>query len=196
MQDVVFVSAFFLCSFQASPKLTTPLDIESTAGTFWLVGTGSEHFVLYNYQFANTRSIFATQLQSETPYFQPTPTANVPFPAVASLNDPDFGVTCRNGAGKCSAWGLRVVDSQDVLIYGAGLYSFFNNYSTTCSTVAAGENCQASIVDLQGSLSNLRIYNLNTIGSLSMIDRNGASMAWWADNVNVYPQTIAMFRAN
>lgn len=89
-----------------------------------------------------------------------------------------------------------MLNSQDVLVYGAGLYSFFNNYSTTCSTVAAGENCQASIADLQGSLSNLRIYNLNTIGSLSMLDRNGASLASWADNVNVYPQTIAVFRAN
>lgn len=27
-------------------------------------------------------------------------------------------------------WGLRVVNSQNILIYGAGLYSFFNNYNT------------------------------------------------------------------
>ncbi|EJT80809.1 hypothetical protein GGTG_00803 [Gaeumannomyces tritici R3-111a-1] len=172
------------------------LYIESTAGTFWLVGTASEHFVLYNYQFANTRSIFGTQFQTETPYFQPTPTANVPFPAVASFNDPDFSVSCRNGAGKCSAWGVRVLDSQDLLVYGSGQYSFFNNYSTACSDVGAGATCQESIVDLRGSLNNVRFYNLNTIGSRSMVDRNGASLASWADNVNVFPQTIAMFRTN
>jgi hypothetical protein len=27
-------------------------------------------------------------------------------------------------------WGLRVLDSKSIVVYGAGLYSFFNNYST------------------------------------------------------------------
>jgi hypothetical protein len=48
---------------------------------------------------------------------------------VSSLNDPNFGTSCAGQAANCNdAWGLRVVSSQNVLVYGAGFYSFFNNY--------------------------------------------------------------------
>jgi len=34
-------------------------------------------------------------------------------------------------SGNCpAAWGLRVLNSNNILIYGAGLYSFFSNYDT------------------------------------------------------------------
>jgi glucan 1,3-beta-glucosidase len=169
--------------------------VESEAGAFWFVGTASEHHVLYNYQFVGTRNIFASELQTETPYFQPTPNALVPFPALAAWNDPDFSAVCSGVEGNCAAaWGLRVIDSRDIVVYGAGHYSFFSSYSTTCSTVAAGENCQSRIVSLEGNLNNVNIYNLNTIGSLSMINRDGRSLARWQDNVNVYPANIAVFR--
>ncbi|KAK8111429.1 uncharacterized protein PG998_007886 [Apiospora kogelbergensis] len=170
--------------------------IESTEGRFWLMGTASEHHVLYNYQFSNTKNIFASELQTETPYFMPTPNALVPFKVNTSLRDPDFGASCSGVAGNCAAaWGLRVLDSRDFVIYGAGHYSFFSSYSTTCSTVEAGENCQSRIVSIEGSSSNINIYNLNTIGSLSMIDRDGRSLASWQDNVNVYPANIAVYRS-
>ncbi|TLD28496.1 hypothetical protein PspLS_03645 [Pyricularia sp. CBS 133598] len=171
--------------------------VESTAGNIWLMGTASEHFVLYQYQFLNTQNIVGAQFQTETPYYQPMPQATTPFPPVSAISDPDFSVSCRGIAGNCAnAWGVRYIGSKDIAVYGSGQYSFFNNYSTTCSTVAAGEDCQSRIVELQGSLSNINIYNLNTIGSLSMIDRDGTSLARWSDNINVFPQTIAMFRAN
>ncbi|KAI1141771.1 glycoside hydrolase family 55 protein [Hypoxylon sp. FL0543] len=169
--------------------------IESTVGTFWLVGTAVEHNNLYNYQFVNTKNIFASMLQTETPYYQPLPDATVPFPVVTALNDPDFKTSCNGVSGNCAnAWGLRIVDSTDIFIYGAGHYSFFNNYSTDCSTVDAGENCQARIVSLEGSTSNVNIYALNTIGSLSMIDKDGTSLAKWQDNENVFPANIILFR--
>lgn len=169
--------------------------IESTVGNFWLVGTAVEHNNLYNYQFVNTKNIFASMLQTETPYYQPTPDATTPFPVVAALNDPDFKASCNGVSGNCAnAWGLRVVDSTDIFIYGAGHYSFFNNYSTTCSTVDAGENCQSRIVSIEGSTSNVNVYALNTIGSLSMIDKDGTSLAKWQDNVNVFPANIMLFR--
>lgn len=104
------------------------LYIESTTGTFWLVGTAVEHHVLYQYQFANTKNIFASQLQTETPYFQPLPTALVPFTANSTLQDPTFD--CTGVSGNCDeAWGLRILSSSDVLIYGSNHYSFFDNYS-------------------------------------------------------------------
>ncbi|KAI8950332.1 pectate lyase superfamily protein-domain-containing protein [Xylaria longipes] len=171
------------------------LYIESTVGNFWLVGTAVEHNHLYNYQFANTKNIFVSMFQTETPYYMPLPDAVKPFPVVASLNDPDFSKSCSGVEGNCAeAWGLRIVDSSDFFIYGAGFYSFFNNYDTTCSTVAAGENCQSRIVSLENA-SNINIYGLNTIGSLSMLEKDGTSVASWKDNVNVYPANIMVYRS-
>ncbi|GAP92470.1 putative glycoside hydrolase family 55 protein [Rosellinia necatrix] len=171
------------------------LYIESTVGNFWLVGTAAEHNHLYNYQFANTKNIFVSMFQTETPYYMPLPNALKPFPVVASLNDPDFAASCNGVQGNCAeSWGLRIVKSSNFYIYGAGHYSFFNNYSTTCSTVAAGENCQSRIVSLESS-SNINIYGLNTIGSLSMLDRDGSSVASWKDNVNVFPANIMMYKS-
>ncbi|KAL2019376.1 hypothetical protein VTK56DRAFT_9667 [Thermocarpiscus australiensis] len=172
------------------------LYIESQNGPLWLWGTGVEHHVLYQYQLANTRNIFMGQIQTETPYFQPTPNALVPFSPVASLNDPDFGASCAGVEGNCAAaWGLRVINSQDVLVYGAGLYSFFDNYSTTCSTFSAGQTCQQRITSIEGSASNVNIYNLNTIGTRQMIVRDGAQVAWYADNVNTFASNVAVYKS-
>ena len=171
-------------------------DIESQTGPFWLWGTSSEHHVLYQYQLANTKNIFMGQIQTETPYYQPSPNALVPFPPVAALNDPDFSKACAGVEGNCaSAWGLRVVNSHDVYVYGAGLYSFFNNYSTDCSTFAAGETCQQRITSIEGSASNVNIYNLNTIGAREMLNRDGARVAWYADNVNTFASNVAVYKS-
>lgn len=95
------------------------------------VGTAVEHHTKYQYQLAETKDIFMGLIQIETPYYQPNPSAPLPFPYVASLHDPVFPNATANGTvPNADAWGLRIVDSQDILIYGAGLYSFFNNYST------------------------------------------------------------------
>lgn len=115
-----------------------------------------------------------------------------------SLNDPDFVASCAGKPGNCAdGWGLRVIDSQRILIYGAGLYSFFSNYSTTCSNAGNGETCQSRIFSLEGAqLENVDVYNLNTIGATSMIDRDGKSLASYADNINSFPDTIALFKSN
>ncbi|KAI2633363.1 glycoside hydrolase family 55 protein [Xylaria nigripes] len=171
------------------------LYVESTVGNFWLVGTAVEHNHLYNYQFANTKNIFVSMFQTETPYYMPLPDATKPFPIDASLNDPDYSTSCSGVSGNCAeSWGLRIVNSSDFFIYGAGHYSFFNNYSTTCSTVDAGENCQSRIVSLE-KVSNINIYALSTIGSLSMIDKDGKSVASWKDNVNVFPANIMLYKS-
>jgi glucan 1,3-beta-glucosidase len=50
---------------------------------------------------------------------------------VPALNDPDFAASCAGKSGNYStAWGLWVLNSHDVLVYGAGFYSFFSDYST------------------------------------------------------------------
>jgi glucan 1,3-beta-glucosidase len=103
----------------------------SRIGIIWLVGTAVEHHTLYQYQFANTRDVFAGQIQTETAYYQPNPPAPVPFPATLAWNDYDFEIGCAGVEGNCAmGWGLRVINSLSILVYGAGLYSFFDNYST------------------------------------------------------------------
>lgn len=104
------------------------LYIESTTGTFWLMGTAVEHHTLYQYQFADTTNIFASQLQTETPYFQPLPSSLVPFSANSTLQDPTFD--CSGVSGNCDmAWGLRILSSSGFFVYGANHYSWFDNYS-------------------------------------------------------------------
>ncbi|PQE29297.1 putative beta-13 exoglucanase precursor protein [Rutstroemia sp. NJR-2017a BBW] len=181
------------------------LSVESTAGTFWLVGTAVEHHSLYQYQFAKTKNIFMGYIQTETPYYQPAPQATSPFPPVATRNDPDFATFCAGKAANCyDAWGLRILDSTDVMIYGAGFYSFFDNYSLTCSshtTTTYNSNCQTQIfgIDEGGSSSQsysgstVYVYGLNTLGVQSMIDMGGKSVASYTQNTNVYGENIIRF---
>jgi glucan 1,3-beta-glucosidase len=99
------------------------------------VGTAVEHHTLYQYQLYHTTDIFMGQIQTETAYYQPNPPAPIPFTPIAALNDPDFAAYCAGHSGTCAdGWGLRVLDSQNIFVYGAGLYSFFSNYSTGTSS--------------------------------------------------------------
>ncbi|AEO64870.1 glycoside hydrolase family 55 protein [Thermothielavioides terrestris NRRL 8126] len=168
----------------------------------WLVGSSVEHHTLYQYQLVNAADVWMGQIQTETPYYQPNPPAPFPFALLnPALHDPDFGLDCQPGPFHSSpstlaggppcamAWGLRILNSRNVVVFGAGLYSFFNNYATNCSTARAGETCQARILWIgpegppSGSAAHangigtgggrgsggaplgVELYNLNTIGS-------------------------------
>lgn len=191
----------------------------------WLVGTSVEHHALYQYQLVNVSDIWMGQIQTETPYYQPNPPAPHPF-NIRNMEywDPDFDADCqrnsynaeyRNGAATlglagnppCAmAWGLRILSSENVVVFGAGLYSFFNNYRTNCSRFEAGENCQARIFyveeaekDLSNgkkALSTVEMYNLNTIGTVSMVTHQDAGdLAFWHDNYVNFASTLAVFRS-
>jgi glucan 1,3-beta-glucosidase len=180
------------------------ISIESTVGNIWLVGTAVEHHDLYQYQLFDTKNVFMGFIQTETPYYQPSPSAVTPFAPFAGRNDPDFSVFCKGKAASCNmAWGLRVLNSTSALIYGAGLYSFFNNYDTTCSdhtTTAYNEYCQTQILGIDEggtagaySGSSVFIYGLNTVGSVSMIDWLGSSIAAQSANTNVFVSSVIRF---
>ncbi|KAJ5909416.1 Pectin lyase fold/virulence factor [Penicillium tannophilum] len=159
--------------------------------TIWLYATAVEHHSLYQYQFSGASSVVAGFIQTETPYYQPNPdAADSPYPTNSTLNDPDYS-TCLSG--NCDALGLRVLDSDNILIYGAGLYSFFNNYSTDCSTFPTPENCQSEIFSVEGSTSGLTVYTLSTVGTTNMIVKDGTSLAVVSDNLDTYAATIAYF---
>lgn len=169
------------------------LYVESARGVLWLVGTAAEHHALYQYQLADTRSLFLGYAQTETPYYQPNPDAPSPFPPVAAYNDPTFPYHGASGVNNADAYGLRILRSTDVLAYSVGLYSFFDNYSTACSTVAAGETCQSRILSVEAS-TGVSVYNLNTVGTQGMITVDGRDVAVWSDNQDAFTQTVALFR--
>jgi hypothetical protein len=164
--------------------------IESTNGPVWMYGTASEHNVLYQYQVASAKNVLMAMIQTETPYYQPAPPAPQPFPVNSAFYDPTFS-NCAAGSNTCSlAWGLRVVSSSDIYVYGAGLYNFFYNYDQTC---LATENCQDSMVDLENNTGNVYLYNLNTKAATNMVVNNGNSLAKQADNINGFCSTINAF---
>ena len=152
----------------------------------WMWGTASEHSVLYNYQMRNASNVYLALIQTETPYFQGNPDANTPFTADAGRGDPDFS-TCQ-GPGCARAWGVRAVDSRDVFIYGAGLYSFFDNYGQDCLDT---QSCQDNMVSLENSA--VHFFGLSTKASTNMVTVNGQSGALDADNRNNFCATLAQF---
>ena len=68
------------------------------------------------------------------------------------------------------------------------------NFRTACNTGGGPENCQINIIDLEGTLKNVNIYCLSTVGVINMISEAGVSLAVYSDNVNVYPDNIALFQ--
>ncbi|KAF3926256.1 hypothetical protein ABW20_dc0104656 [Dactylellina cionopaga] len=127
---------------------------EATDGPVWMYGHAVEHNVLYNYQLVNTKNIFMGVIQTETPYFQSNPRAREPFPPVPEYYDPDFEASCavadvpKDKTQLCEkSWGLRILNSSDVFTFGAGLYSFFENYSTDC---IESRSCQHTMVTIEG----------------------------------------------
>ncbi|KAI1272435.1 glycoside hydrolase family 55 protein [Xylaria sp. FL0933] len=129
-------------------------------GPSWFYGSGSEHSVLYNYQLYNAKSVYMGHIQTETPYYQPGPVAPIPFDYAPSMaGDPSFA-DCTTDACK-TTWGLRIVDSTDVTIHSAGLYSFFQNFQRDCVNT---KDCQERILEVTGS-TGVVIYNLFTVAT-------------------------------
>lgn len=162
------------------------------AGPVWGWATASEHSVLYNYQFNNASNVYLALIQTETPYFQGNPVATSPFDANAAYNDPDFAVSCAGDTtGTCArAWGVRAVNSDDIFIYGAGLYSFFDNYNQDC---LKSQSCQSNIVSLEESA--VHFFGLSTKASTNMLTVDGASAALDKDNRNNFCATLAVFQS-
>ncbi|KAK5994726.1 Glucan 1,3-beta-glucosidase [Cladobotryum mycophilum] len=180
--------------------------VESTAGNIWLWGTAVEHNALYQYEFSNTKNIFMGFIQTESAYYQPHPNAGQFQSSTPSSpfypTDPDFNFFCQGRNGTCKqGWGLRVLGSTDILCYGAGLYSFFNDHTTTCSNTDQ-ENCQSQILGVDSGLpqslsvsknSQVRIYSLNTVGSVSMATVGNVDVAFQKDNTGPFPQDVSLF---
>ena len=141
------------------------------------------------------------QIQTETAYYQPNPDATLPFPNNPALSDPVFthkalNETNSTSTSAASGWGLRILRSNNILGYGIGLYSFFNNYSTNCSRVTEDEKCQSTILSIEGGRNtyDINLYNVNTVGSTEIITRDGVELADNKDNNSTFADTVNVFR--
>lgn len=154
-------------------------------GPVWLYGTSSEHSVLYNYQLVNASAVYMALIQTETAYFQGNPVAPTPFTINATYTDPNFdGVPSKDAR----TWGLRVVDSKDVFVYGAGLYSFFDDYNQDCLLTA---DCQTNMVSIESSAVHL--FGLSTKAATNMVTVDGESKALDTDNRSTFCATLSYF---
>ena len=159
--------------------------IESTAPV-WLYATASEHAVYYQYNFHNASTIFTSMIQTESPYYQPTPLPPAPFTSAVGKfpGDPDY--TCAPGDddefnGCDESWGVIMRGCEDILIASAGLYSWFSTYTQDCID---GQACQKAIMLLQGNHASVRIQHLVTIGTKYMAVMEGQGILA-TDNLNV-----------
>ncbi|KAG8624527.1 hypothetical protein KVT40_007594 [Elsinoe batatas] len=163
--------------------------VEST-GPSWFWGTSSEHNTLYNYQISKASNVFMGFIQTETPYYQGNPVATTPFAPNATWSDPNFSI-CPSGQAKCvKSFGLRIQNSNNVYVYGAGMYSFFENYSQDC---VYPNNCQQHMTQIEGTNSNLYMYALSTKAAINMVTLPNGNVLD-ADNRSNFCATVAGFQ--
>ncbi|KAG7453017.1 exo-beta-1,3-glucanase [Guyanagaster necrorhizus] len=160
--------------------------LSESRGPVWMVGTGSEHHSLYQYNLVNASNHYLGLIQTETPYYQPVPPAPGPFGIHVNYNDPIFR------SDITSAWGLRIESSNNIFIFGAGLYSFFNNYSQSCLTTVS---CQPQIADISSD-SEVYISSLSTVGATYQVSVDQTPVVHHGGNANGFAQTVTYWSSN
>ncbi|KAJ6500510.1 exo-beta-1,3-glucanase [Mycena sanguinolenta] len=159
--------------------------LSESQGPVWMIGTASEHFTLYNAQLLNAQKHYIALLQTETPYFQPYAVAlPYPFNKMSEYGDPDFPPDIT------MAWALIVRSSTEIVVFGAGLYSFFSDYSQACLDT---RNCQNQIVNISGD-SSVYIYSLATVSSTFQISVDGKGVVNQMDNISGFTSTVTVWR--
>ncbi|KAH7929806.1 glycoside hydrolase family 55 protein [Leucogyrophana mollusca] len=156
--------------------------LSQSAGPVWMMGT-SEHHVLYQYSLVGASDHYMGLIQTETPYFQPDPAPPAPFNITSTYSDPTY----ENGMNM--AWALWVESSTDVIIFGAGHYSFFQNYGQDC---LANNTCQTQIVNTDSS-SSVTIYSLSTVGTTYQLSVEQNGIINWADNIDGFASTVTVW---
>lgn len=155
--------------------------LSESQGPVWMIGTASEHHAYYQYRLVGAKNHYMGLIQTESPYYQPTPPAPLPF----SKNDVYFDPLMYDSPAP-SAWGLSIARSDNILIFGAGLYSFFSNYKQDC---IATRNCQAQIADID-SQSSVDIFSLSTVATTWQVSVNRQGVVNEANNVNGFASTV------
>jgi hypothetical protein len=162
--------------------------IESQGPT-WLWGTAAEHAVLYQYQLSGAKNVVMGLIQTEAPYFQSSPKAPAPFEkGLVFKDDPTFA-DCPASSKTCAmAWSLRVIDSSDIYVISAGLYTWFQDYSQNCVNNGAND-CQSSTFYVEQSY-DIWVNNLITIGAVEMVTPLNGKPVIARNNRNGYASSI------
>jgi len=157
--------------------------LSESAGPVWLIGTASEHHTLYQYHLANAQDHYMGLIQTETPYYQPSPAAPTPFSIESSYNDPSFP------SGQQAAWALNIQSSTDIIVFGAGHYSFYQNFNQGC---LSSNTCQNQIVNID-SASSVYIYSLSTVGVTNQLSVNEAGVIPESSNTDGLQSTFTVW---
>lgn len=120
-------------------------------------------------------------------YMQNNPNALSSYTPSAVYSDPTFSECYQPICYK--TFGLRFFNSTYIYVYGAGLYSFFNNYDSGCLIT---ENCQSLMVSLEQSEA-IYVYALSTKAATNMVEVDQVAIVPQAPNTNGFCQTNAVF---
>ncbi len=165
-------------------------------GPLWMYATAAEHSVLYQYHFRNSKNVFIAQAQTETGYFQTNPPAPQPFTSLPAWSDPVFD-SCPTTDSSCAkAWAMDINNSTNIYIYNAGLYSFFQSWSTSCIGTGSDKYCQDGIFRIQGNSDTIYLWNLETIGVQNMVEVNNEVKVKSRDDISVFSDGILAYLPN
>jgi hypothetical protein len=159
-------------------------------GPLWMYGTASEHSTLYQYYFHNAKNILVGQAQTETAYYQSNPPAPKPFNSLPAWADPVFNSCPTNDSSCTKGWAMDIFNSTNIFIYNAGLYSFFQTWSTDCIGTSSDKYCQDEIFRIRGNSQNVFLWNLETIGVQSMVDVDNQPKVKSKENIGVFSDGI------
>ncbi|KAJ4488509.1 glycoside hydrolase family 55 protein [Lentinula aciculospora] len=160
--------------------------LSQSLGPVWMIGT-SEHHVIYQYRLVNAKNHYLGLVQTESPYHQPHPAPPYPFTLNEAYVDPKFSDDL------CYAWSLSVAKSENILVLGAGFYSFFNNYVDSCSQ--HNKPCQSQITDID-SESDVCLYSVSTVGVQWPVSVNQKGVALQQDNINGFSETVTVWTSS
>ncbi|KAG1837524.1 hypothetical protein C8R48DRAFT_782660 [Suillus tomentosus] len=106
----------------------------------------AEHAVLYKYSLVNAQNHYIGFAQTGTPYYQHSPAAPAPNSTTSTYNDSTFSSSIS------MAWGMYIQSSNDIIVFGAGFYSFFQSYSQDCLTATLAKHTLSTSIARQTSL--------------------------------------------
>ncbi|KAG8220202.1 glycoside hydrolase family 55 protein [Butyriboletus roseoflavus] len=128
--------------------------LSESFGPVWMIGT-AEHSALYQYNLHAAQDHWIGLAQTETPYYQPVPPAPQPYCNNSYYYDPVYN------SSSPMAWAMYVQQSWDITLFGAGFYSFFQNYTQGC---LGNYTCQTGILNIDDQ-STITLFSISTVGT-------------------------------
>jgi glucan 1,3-beta-glucosidase len=117
---------------------------------------------------------FLGMIQTESPYYQGIPGTATPSPFTLGPlpgDIPHDGCDVTTSSAPCNnAYALKIINTNNTVVAGAGLYVWFIDYNQAC---VDAQDCQQQLVYTFGN-DVLQVYNLITIGAVEMISPFGS----------------------